>query len=893
MSYVSSNGLGPYAVSIQDSVSGVERQFPVDTSFEPYRREAFRHRTIPAQRQSIMMTNIVGEGTVNTEGLWRREQTEWTMGAGQAYLDRKQESQETRFLKSKGVDVFSYPLQASLLPDTYRIDTGTAPVKNLIARVGDYVVVVNGVLFSGFSVTYYNTSATSVGSTWSGGTTCTFDGTIYQTVSGTNNTAPSIIYSITSSGSYIYLATDTGIWFCNIGNSGGSWLTGASAFALFAANDFVSPYTGGYDMIRWANDQLIASRGNRLYAFQNRYATGSGSGAPFGAPPSTGNINATIGEIINGGSGSGLGYTTSAHNLSLGQTISISNSQSGCDITAMTSVSNGVVTVTVSGYSGLQVGEVVTVNLYYSSVGNMTSEVVTITNAGTLSGSSTIGITFNTKVFTTTSGFYGGNFLGQEGFGFNGTHYVNGLNYDPTYFSIALPSTATARTFGGNINNNYPADVLYTHPNPQWVWSDAIGGATQVYFAGYIKGTSGTPVSYGGCIYRSSMPGASVTSATGLGTTSSSSVVQPWILTSPIQALPMSPDEYPTCLFSYLNYIFIGTNRGIRMTQTLSQYDPTATMTGDLKSGPLIPNILQPVSLPVTSIIGDGRFIWFSWNNYDATSTGLGKLDLSNFIAGDPLAPSYASDLMITGQGTISSMVWDPYHNVPLVAVNGLGVFAPYASNAGGNMVVSKYVASGTITSGTFDYGIPDQKMPVYFDTNCVISSGSVSANIILDPGSPSTSTLATGSITTSGTSEVALANTKAEQFQVQVVLNSGTSNTVSPILHRWCLKAWPTVVQGTAISVVLQLFSVNVVSGMEIFTDPYDNFNWLEQLRQSQNLVTYTEGPLSATCIIEGMDWIPHKRRDNYENGFEGDCVLTLKTIGQYVYASPSTVLV
>ena len=84
-------GLSGYSISITD-YSGVPypdgtgtyapqtRTFPVDTSFEPYRREAFRHKSIPAQRESIQMTNIMGEGTVNTEGLWRREQREWSMG---------------------------------------------------------------------------------------------------------------------------------------------------------------------------------------------------------------------------------------------------------------------------------------------------------------------------------------------------------------------------------------------------------------------------------------------------------------------------------------------------------------------------------------------------------------------------------------------------------------------------------------------------------------------------------------------------------------------------------------------------------------------------------------------------------------------------------------------
>ena len=76
----------------------------------------------------------------------------------------------------------------------------------------------------------------------------------------------------------------------------------------------------------------------------------------------------------------------------------------------------------------------------------------------------------------------------------------------------------------------------------------------------------------------------------------------------------------------------------------------------------------------------------------------------------------------------------------------------------------------------------------------------------------------------------------------------------------------------------------------MEVFIDPYDNFSWLENLRQIQDVVTYTEGPISAPCVIESLDWIPHKRRDNYENGFEGDCVVMFKTLSPYTYTNVAT---
>lgn len=859
--------LGPYAIAMSSPLYGT-RQFPVDTSFEPYRREAFRHKSIPPQRQSIMMTNIVGEGTVNTEGLWRREQVEWSMGAGQFSLDRKGDAQETRFLSSKGVDVFSKPLQATLLPDTYRLDSGTVGSDLIMTRCNGYVITATGGLVKAWA-SGWGSSITATG------------------LSGT-------ITSITSNETYIFVATTNGIYY-------GTVASGALTFSLYAGPD--ASVSGGYTLVRWANDQLIAANGNRLYAFQPR----SASNAPyFGYGPSIG-TGAAINNLTCGPTTSGtsvLVTTVQPHNFVAGQTINIGSSSIQIPLQGQTFTTNSkqaTITTAVTG-SLINVGDVITVTINYwdgtYTTTTAVTETVKVASIGTFGSYQTI--TYATTLDSTTvsnmrSYFASGSTTGTDNNSYNGFYTVNSVVSSNSFTITATPSASTVGVVlstGGTASNSLPTDLLYVHNNPNWVWSDAVGGETQVYFAGYVSGTT----KYGGCIYRADIPAASTSSATLLGSTSTSAVVQPFDLNTPVQALPMSPDEYPTCIQSYLNYIFIGTNRGIRMAQTLSQYDPSATMTGDLKSGPIIPNILQPVSNPVTAIIGDGRFVWFAWSNYDSTSTGLGKLDLTTYIAGDPLAPAYASDLMVTGQGIINSLSWDPSTNTPIMAVAGLGVYGPKATNVGGNLIATKYVASGSITSGTFDYGIADKKVPVYFDYGAVATHGSsVQATVYLDPNDPTVTTSQSVTAFTSGSpTEYALSTSnRAEQFQATVTLNAGTtvsSNDTTPTLHRWTLKSWPTVVQGTNISIVLQLFSVDVVDGGEVFIDPYEAFNWLENVRTSQDIITYTEGPLSVTAIIETLDWIPHKRRDNYENGFEGDCVVTLKTIGAYNYTTPAT---
>ena len=872
------NGNSFVPVSIYNPATGETKGYTVDTSFEPYRREAFRHRSIPSQRQSIMMTNIVGEGTVNTEGLWRREQVEWSMGAGQYSLDRKNDSQETRFYQSKGVDVFSWPLQATLLPDVQQRYSSSSSTL-LMSRCGDNVVIVDGT-----TVQYF------VSGSWS---------TSYpMTISGSPT-----IYSMATNDTVVYLATSSGIWYATPGS--------VDTFALYAAVDSSTGFDNGYTMVAWANDQLIASNKNRLYAFQPRTST---SYPYFGQKPSVNDVSVAIDNIDNYTWSSYAQVTTlTPHGLVPGQPIKLSNVSTDLNHSPnvlITSIKSG--TVVLEFYYGdnpFSVGD--TINITYNVDRSGTYTVQSDSNV-TVTSVSDYSLTYANSTIPTADYPYfpgGGISYGTtvdriqsagSGSPFNADFTVLDVDsVNPYIFTIASTPTYGASATGGNVTSSTTPDVLVTHENPHWVWSDAAGGETQVYFSGYVQTTGGHKGS--GCVYRSDMLGASTVSNSGVLTITASSATLPWNLDVPVQALPMSPDEYPTCIQSYLNYIFVGTNRGVRMTQTLSVYDPTATATGDLKSGPLIPNILQPIDYPVTAIIGDGRYVWFSWNHYDSASTGLGRLDLGTFIAQDPLAPAYASDLMVpctnfnatTGVGVVTSLDWDPTTDSPMMAVQGLGIYTPYATNMGANTTVSQYVSSGTINSGVFDYGIAEQKIPVYVQYNAETPSGtSVMPSVILEPG-------ASGSSTPTLTADPTLAYTydlpsapyvRANQFQVAVTLNSSSGGAAAPKLHRWTLKSWPAVVQGTEISVVIQLHSVNVVDGLEVFIDPYQEYIWLEQRRQNQDIIKYTEGPLSVTAVVDTLDWIPNKRRDNFENGYEGDLVVALKTIGQFAYNPPST---
>jgi len=275
----------------------------------------------------------------------------------------------------------------------------------------------------------------------------------------------------------------------------------------------------------------------------------------------------------------------------------------------------------------------------------------------------------------------------------------------------------------------------------------------------------------------------------------------------------------------------------------------------------------------VFSMVGNNRFLYFGWNDYDNVSTGLGRCDLSTFI--DTQSPAFASDLMVTGSGNVTSMDWCNINNQPIFVVKGLGVYTSTGSP----------VTSGYVTSGYLGYGIMDNKIamagsigtiqPQQGNVSMALASDS-SSNIFAFVGQQVSS--ASGG--TPNQSVFAINQVRGEQFTLKLTLTRDPNTSVSPIMHRWTLKALPGITAGTTISVVIRMWDVEEIYGQDYYFDPYVEKAFLENLRTTQNLFTYVEGPYSALCTVDEIDWLPEKRRDAVvAGGFEGNIIVYLKT--------------
>jgi hypothetical protein len=79
----------------------------------------------PRIRDSVDQGNIPGEATISPQGLWRRSQNSWHLGAGQRWADLD-DAQYGRFYQSVGLDVFGQRGELSLLRKAEVIESTTA-----------------------------------------------------------------------------------------------------------------------------------------------------------------------------------------------------------------------------------------------------------------------------------------------------------------------------------------------------------------------------------------------------------------------------------------------------------------------------------------------------------------------------------------------------------------------------------------------------------------------------------------------------------------------------------------------------------------------------------------------------------------------------------------------
>lgn len=179
--------------------------------------------TMPAQRQAIDQAPEPGEGSLNAEGLWARQQQDWSLGEGQVFFDKIGVSDRRRSHLLRGGEWTSQ--DAFVVANRFEQQEASAGTGQLFMKAGTWFYWYNGTTLK---MTQTPTAAFSA----------------WTTLTGTAGT----IQCMTTDGSKVYIGTSTNLYSSTIGT----------------AAQTASGIGAGVDHIGYVQNHLLVGQANAL-----------------------------------------------------------------------------------------------------------------------------------------------------------------------------------------------------------------------------------------------------------------------------------------------------------------------------------------------------------------------------------------------------------------------------------------------------------------------------------------------------------------------------------------------------------------------------------------------------------------------------------------------------
>jgi len=391
--------------------------------------------------------------------------------------------------------------------------------------------------------------------------------------------------------------------------------------------------------------------------------------------------------------------------------------------------------------------------------------------------------------------------------------------------------------------HSLPATPTYTHPNADWIWSSISEGGSAIYAAGYAGGNS--------AIYKF------VLSTAGVMPT----------LTSGIVAAQLPIGEIVYKIESYLGYLMIGTNKGMRVASI-------SDTTGDLSYGPLIFEDTNGVR----DFAFRDRFVW-------ATGTvnscaGLYRIDLGSEI--ESLRFAYAKDAYLSTAAGYATSV-DFVGNTDQIA------FTTSGSNGIAIQSTTVLSTTGSITTGKIRFSTLELK-----NYKRLIARGSfTSGGFTLS----SLATTTTGSDTqfdhityNLGVDAVEVTTTQPEVAQEFLAYKftfdrDTTDTTLGPVFKGYQAKATIATPRQRIIKFPVYCFDIetdrfNTVVGFE--GRAFERIKLLEEIEKTGDVLTWqdlTTGE-SQQAVIQQVTFSRMTPPDKRFDGFGGVIDIIIRTV-------------
>ena len=385
--------------------------------------------------------------------------------------------------------------------------------------------------------------------------------------------------------------------------------------------------------------------------------------------------------------------------------------------------------------------------------------------------------------------------------------------------------------------------AIYTHPNTGWEWTSISEGGSAIYAAGYAGGN--------GAIYKFTLDTAGVMPT----------------LTSGIIAAQLPIGEYPLKIESYLGYLVIGTNKGVRVAQI-------SDTNGDLSYGPLI---IEGDNIGLDFAFRD-RFVYVT-GSIDGYA-GLYRIDLGNEL--ETLRFAFAADVYLDGAPGYATSV-DFVGNSEQIA------FTTSGNNGVAIQHATVLADSGFIKTGKIRYGTLEPK-----NFKRLIARGNFTAGeMVLS----SVATDNAGVETTfdhityvTGTDPIEVTTNQPEDAQEFLAYKftltpDATDPTTGPTFRGYQIKSTIATPRVRAIKFPVYCFDIetdryNSVTGYE--GRAFDRIRLLEDLERTGDVLTWqdlTTGE-SQQAVIEQISFTRMTPPDRRFDGFGGIIEITIRTV-------------
>lgn len=353
---------------------------------------------------------------------------------------------------------------------------------------------------------------------------------------------------------------------------------------------------------------------------------------------------------------------------------------------------------------------------------------------------------------------------------------------------------------------------LFDHPDASFRWVGFAEGTSWIYAAGNVGDK--------GLIYKTAVKAD--------GTA----------LDIPSVAGRCEDGETITCIYGYLGTLFVGTSLGIRVC--------SPNTSGDLEIGAAI-----PVASP-RAMLGRLNYVYFGWSNYDGTSTGIGRIDLTTLTDERRLVPAYATDLMVTGQGTVHGLAY--YSNRLCIGVDAFGVYKQS----------DNLVTSGTLDTGLVTFGVTEDKTLVGGIVNYT-GSGTATLQASLEGGS------------FTGLPEAGL-QLRGQYHEVRLNLTRGTATT-GPTVTLVTASGFPCPTGTMTVTVAVKMNDVEVTrQGDEAVSVP-ERLGLIRDMWLTRRVVSFQQGDFTWQGTVEAFDWKPD-HLTMFDKGWGGVLTVTVKVL-------------